>query len=111
MVMMCIGAPLRVEGSNTGFNTQPPLLEHAPKHGVVVQPKVILPHFESNMAIAEVIGSLEEIQRFDRAHMEQGLAGGSHADTDRLEFIGETITGHENTVTGKLQQEISATSC
>ena len=44
--------------ANTGFQ-QSPFLEHGPKHRIMLQPKVILQEFKGNMAIAEVIGSLE----------------------------------------------------
>ena len=43
--------------------------------------------------------------------MEQRLARGDDMNTNRLELIGKHITGPESTITGKLQQDISAAGC
>ena len=59
MVMTCVGTAFRIEGSNTGFHRQSPLLEHGPKHRIILQPQVILLEFKGNVAIAEVISRLE----------------------------------------------------
>ena len=59
MVVNSVGPSFWIEWSNTEFDVQSTLLEHAPKHRVVVQPKGMLTQFKSHMAIAEVISSLE----------------------------------------------------
>ncbi len=59
MMMTSIGTPFRLEGPYARLNRQPTLLKHAPKNGVVLQPEIIFLEFKGNMAIAEVIGSLE----------------------------------------------------
>tara|TARA_A100001011_G_scaffold48421_1_gene46001 strand:+ start:1284 stop:1430 length:147 start_codon:yes stop_codon:yes gene_type:complete len=45
------------------------------------------------------------------ADVKQGLAGGDHLNSNRLEIIGKNITGPQSTITWKLQQDISSTSC
>ena len=70
MVMTGVGAPLRIEGSNTRFHRQSPLLEHGPKHRIILQPQVIFLEFKGNVAIAEVISRLKQFQRVNSADVE-----------------------------------------
>ena len=111
MVMTGVGAPLRIERSNTGLDRQTPLLEHGPKHRIVLQPQVILLEFKGNVAIAKVISRLKQFQRVNSADVEQRLVCGDHMNTNRLELINQHIAGPESTITWKLQQDISATIC
>ena len=111
MVMACVGAPLRIEGSNTGFHRQSSLLEHGPKHRIILQPEVILLEFKGNVAVAEVISRLKQFQRMDSADVEQRLVCGDHMNTNRLDLIRKHIARPESTITRKLQQDISATGC
>ena len=111
MVMTGVSATLRIEGSNTGFHGQSPLLEHRPKHRIILQPKVILLEFKGNVTIAEVISRLKQFQRMDSADVEQRLVCGDHMNTNRLELIRKHIARPESTITRKLQQDISATGC
>ena len=111
MVMTGVGAPLRIEGANTRFHRQSPLLEHGPKHRIVLQPQVILLEFKGNVAIAKVISRLKQFQRVNSADVEQRLVCGDHMNTNRLELIRQHIAGPESTITWKLQQDISATIC
>ena len=111
MVMTGVGAPLRIERSNTGLHRQNPLLEHGPKHRIILQPQVVLMEFKGNVAIAEVISRLKQLQRMDSADVEQRLACGDDMNTNRLERISQHIAGPESTITWKLQQDISAACC
>ena len=111
MVMTCVGAPLRIERSNTGLHRQTPLLEHGPKHRIILQPQVVLLEFKGNVTIAEVINRLKQFQRVSSADVEQRLVCGDHMNTNRLELISQHIAGPESTITWKLQKDISATGC
>ena len=111
MVMTGVGAPLRIEGSNTRFHRQSPLLEHGPKHRIILQPQVVFLEFKGNVTIAEVVSRLKQFQRVSSADVEQRLVCGDHMNTNRLELISQHIAGPESTITWKLQQDISATGC
>lgn len=70
MVMTGVGATLRIEGSNTRFHRQSPLLEHGPKHRIILQPQVVFLEFKGNVTIAEVISRLKQFQRVSSADVE-----------------------------------------
>ena len=80
--------------------------QHRRKHRIIQQQQSIWLQVKSHMAIAEVISSLQQLQRRLSPHLQKLLLGSHHMNKLGILTVGKKITRSQRARPGQLQQDL-----
>ena len=91
MVPAAIGAGFGLEGGGFVADPDTQMLQHVLQHMVLFEPEPAGADLDRDMAVAEVVGGFEQLQRIGSRHGGDGFVGGDHLD-DRAVFGAQPVT-------------------
>ena len=104
-----VGAGLRPERRGEALHLQPPLTQQISQHGVLQQHQLIGVEFHRHVAIAKVVGRLQQAQGIGSAHAHHRLRRGLHPHQGAGVIAAQQLTGLQGRAAGQLQQHGAAT--
>ena len=102
---MAVGPALGIKGRHYGLHRQAPMLQHLRQYRIPQQPHLIGVDLHRHVAIAQVIGRLQQGQRAVGPHPQQRLRGGLHLHQLIPLGRGQQLAGHQGLPPGQLQQK------
>ena len=103
---MAVGAALRLKGLLHPLHLQPPMAEQLLQHWIGQQAQAVRPQLQSHMAIAQVIGGLQQLQGAPGPHHQEGFRRGHHLHQGHPILLGEPFPRLQGRPPGELQKQI-----
>ena len=100
-----VGPTLGIKGRHHGLHRQAPVLQKLSQYRILQQPQLIGVDLHRHVAIAQVIGRLQQSQGAVGPHPQQRLRGCLHLHQRLPLGRGQQLAGHQGRPAGQLQQQ------
>ena len=104
-----VGPRLRPKGCLNPFHRQAPLAQQIGQHRILQDPQFTRVQFHRHMAVAQVVGRLQQGQGVGAAHLQQRFRRRFHPHQPISRSRGEQLAGLERRAAGQLQHQVPAT--
>lgn len=102
---IAVGPTLGIKGRHHGLHRQAPVLQQLSQYRILQQPQLVGVDLHRHVAIAQVIGRLQQSQGAVGPHPQQRLRGGLHLHQRLPLGRGQQLAGHQGRPAGQLQQQ------